>query len=441
MDGTAAQTSRSENFFTSGAGRALLPLLGSLVLLGGACSSPDPASGGAGPPKAVDVASLVRLVPAAGTRADPAQPLMVKVVSGRLVDVTVTASDGRQVSGRLSADGRSWHNTAPLAAGAHYTVRVGADNGRGGRGETTARITTKRGTALLSAVLGPADADGGNSTVYGVGQPVTAQLSQPVHDPAARQAVEHGLKVSSEPAVTGAWHWVDDSTLHFRPEKYWPAHASVQVAFDAQGRHIRDGLYGGAPSRISFRTGDRVEALVDGATDHLTFRRNGALIKTVPVTLGKPGFETRNGIKVVLSREAEVRMDGETVGIPADSADSYSLDVQWATRVTWSGEYLHAAPWSVASQGRQNVSHGCAGMSTENAKWFYDQVHVGDIVRVVNSGGHDMELFGNGFGDWNMSWSDWLAGSATGEPVVTGAPTGATGAVQAGAGGTLAPQL
>jgi lipoprotein-anchoring transpeptidase ErfK/SrfK len=58
------------------------------------------------------------------------------------------------------------------------------------------------------------------------------------------------------------------------------------------------------------------------------------------------------------------------------------------------------------------VSHGCTGMSNANAKWFFDNVHEGDIVQVVNSKGKPMELFGNGFGEWNMPWEKWVQGSA-----------------------------
>ncbi|WP_377271997.1 Ig-like domain-containing protein [Peterkaempfera sp. SMS 1(5)a] len=420
----------------------LLPVLGPLALLGAACTTAHPGTDTARPPRQVDVAPLIRMAPAAGGTADPAVPLTVTVVRGRLTDVTVTAADGRQVAGRLSADQRSWQSTSPLGAGTRYRVRISVDDGHGGRGDTTTVLTTRTGTQLLTAVLGPSQIVDGGSGVYGVGEPVTAQLSKPVRDPAARAAVEHGLKVTSQPAVSGAWHWVDDSTLHFRPEHYWPAHAAVQVAFDAEGHHISKDLYGGAVSRVAFRTGDRVEALVDAATDYMTFRRNGQVVKTLPVTTGKPGFETRNGIKVVLGQEAEVRMDGETVGIAADSADSYNLDVLWATRLTWSGEYVHAAPWSVGSQGHENVSHGCTGMSTENAHWFYQQVRMGDILQVVNSHGHPMEPFGNGFGDWNVSWSDWLAGSATGVVLSTGTPgTALPSGVRVRSTSPLAPLL
>src|SRR3546814_12131812 len=99
---------------------------------------------------------------------------------------------------------------------------------------------------------------------------------------------------------------------------------------------------------------------------------NGKLVKTMPITTGKPGFTTRSGVKVIMQKFRSKRMNSETVGIPAGSAEAYDLDnVEYAMRVTSSGEFLHAAPWSVGSQGRANVSHGCTGLSTANAKWIY----------------------------------------------------------------------
>lgn len=45
---------------------------------------------------------------------------------------------------------------------------------------------------------------------------------------------------------------------------------------------------------------------------------------------------------------------------------------------------MHAAPWSVNSQGFENVSHGCINLSTENARWFYDNAKIGDPVIVTD---------------------------------------------------------
>ena len=384
------------------------------------------------PPRTVDAAPLVHI--SATGQVDPSKPFTVTAEPGsRLTDVTVSGPDGRLVAGQLSQDQRSWQSTGHLKAATSYAVRIAADDGNGGRGETTSSFSTVAAQRLLTAKLGP---DSSGSGVYGVGQPLTVQLSEPVKDPAARQEVEKALTVVSQPAVIGAWYWVDDSNLHFRPKDYWPANAKVAVSFDGEGSRISDGLYGGQRATMNLKTGDRVESIVDAGTHELTLTRNGQTVRTIPVTTGKPGFSTRNGIKVVLGQEREVRMSGESIGIAAGSSESYDLQVQWATRVTWSGEYVHAAPWSVASQGVDNVSHGCTGMSTENAKWFYEQTRIGDLVQVVNSKGAGMEPFGNGFGDWNVGWDDWLKHSATGQPVSTADPAGPAGATS-----VILPQL
>jgi lipoprotein-anchoring transpeptidase ErfK/SrfK len=369
-----------------------------------------------GPEQQVDASGLVQVSPSGGGTVDPSLPVVVTAQhGGRLTDVTVVSDSGRQVAGQLAPDGRSWRSTGPLAAGSHYTVKVQAANSDGdGRGGVQKTFTTLAAASTLTATLTP-----GDKAVYGVGEPITVALSHPVHDPAARKVVESALTVRSTPSVIGSWYWVDDSTLHFRPKDYWPAHATVQASFDLGGAKVQSGLYGGAPASIGFRTGDRMLALTDAGSDYMTVYRNGQEIRSIPITTGKPGFSTRNGIKVVLEQQQEVFMNSSTVGIAADSPNAYHLDVYWDTRVTWSGEYVHAAPWSVGSQGVANVSHGCTGMSTGNAEWFYSTFRRGDLVQVVHSLGHEMEPFGNGFGDWNLSWSAWLKGSALGRTVTT----------------------
>ncbi|MFB7560886.1 L,D-transpeptidase [Streptomyces brevispora] len=346
--------------------------------------------------------------PDGGEKVDPDKPLEVSVDGddGRITDVTAVDTTGRHVAGELDADGHRWHSTAPLAAGARYTVRVSMEDSDGAPGSRTLSFETASAKKFLKVTFGP------QAGTYGVGQPLTAQLSAPVADKAARATVERALKVRSVPAVTGSWYWVDDKTLHYRPQEYWPARATIEVSSNLAGMKVTSTLYGAPAKALKITTGDRIEAVTDAAQHSMTVKRNGEVINTIPVTTGRPGFDTRNGVKVVLSKEHDVRMRGETIGISQDSDDSYDLLVYYATRVTWSGEYVHAAPWSTGSQGYANVSHGCTGMSNSAAEWFYNTVREGDIVSVVGSQGATMTPFDNGYGDWNLSWATWQKGSA-----------------------------
>jgi lipoprotein-anchoring transpeptidase ErfK/SrfK len=345
-----------------------------------------------------------------GKKVDPDKPLEVtlKDDEGRITDVTAQDSTGRYVAGELSADGSRWHSTSPLAANAHYTVRVSTEDEDGAPGRKVLTFDTSKpgSTKRLNVTFGP---DAGE---YGVGHPITAQLDHEVKDKAQRAIVERALRVDSTPAVQGSWYWVSDKELHYRPKEYWPAHATIRVHSNLDGLKISDRLWGGKSKSLKITTGDKLVAVADAASHEMTVYKNDEEINEIPITTGKPGFDTRNGIKVVLAKQYYVRMRSATVGIAAGSSDSYDLPVYYATRVTWSGEYVHAAPWSVGSQGYANVSHGCTGMSTSNAEWFFNTVREGDIVKAVNSGGDDMEPFGNGFGDWNVTWKTWQTGSA-----------------------------
>ncbi|MGA5361571.1 Ig-like domain-containing protein [Streptomyces purpurascens] len=355
-------------------------------------------------------------------KADPDKPLEVVAEDsdGRITDVTAHDAAGRYLAGELAADGSRWHSTAPLAANAGYTVRVSTEDEDGAPGRKVLTFDTGKPTTKkrLDVAFGP------RKGTYGVGQPVTAELSRPVKDRAQRAVVERALKVSSMPAVDGAWHWVDDKKLHYRPKDYWPAQATVQVRSNLEGIKIGDRLWGGGKAKpLTISTADKLIAVTDASAHQMTVYKNDEIIRQIPVTTGMPGYDTRNGVKVVLAKEGTVRMTSASIG----ASDFYDLIVHHSVRVTNSGEYVHAAPWSVGSQGAANVSHGCTGMSTENAAWFYDTVREGDIVKVINSGGDTMAPFGNGFGDWNLDWQKWRTGSA----LLGGTPDGPAAADRA----------
>nr|WP_245600736.1 Ig-like domain-containing protein [Streptomyces sulphureus] len=409
---------RTKRRITTGCALLMAPLTAAGLA---ACSSGGGKDPLAGSPYQAGDGVAVNAVGSGGTL-DPDKPLEVTAKDGgdALTDVLATDVAGRALRGELSADGQRWRSTSPLAAGVRYTVSISTENGEGAPGRRVLHFETKPAGKKLTVAFGPKQGR------YGVGQPITAELSHRVKSPAQRDLVERALKVRTKPWTEGAWHWVDGKELHYRPRDYWPAHATVRVHSALEGLKVRKGLYGGSSKPLSMSTGDRVEAVADAGSLEMKFKKNGKVVKSFPITTGKSGFETRNGIKVVLGRESFVRMTSGSIGIAAGSSDSYDLPVHWATRLTNSGEYVHGAPWSTGDQGVSNVSHGCTGMSTEDARWFFDNVRQGDLVEHVNTAGEDMAPFGNGFGDWNMEWKDWVKGSAVQNEAQQGGAQGGT---------------
>ncbi|MCW2808551.1 MAG: hypothetical protein JWQ93_2506, partial [Marmoricola sp.] len=243
----------------------------------------------------------------------------------------------------------------------------------------------------------------------GVGMPVIVRFDVPVADQAS---IEKHLSVTSQPAQAGSFHWISSREVHWRPRTYWKPGTDVTVNADVGGVSAGNGIYGQESRVLKFHVGDSMVSKVDMNTHQMRVFRNGQQIRTIPITTGEqPKFTTRSGTKVIVEKFRHKRMNSETIGIDPASADGYDLDdVEYAMRVTYSGEFVHAAPWSVASQGHANVSHGCTGMSTANAAWLYNVSKVGDVIEYTGTDrGTDLT---NGFGDWNAPFVDYRAGSA-----------------------------
>ena len=339
-----------------------------------------------------------------GATAVPVSTLVeVGAEGGALTDVSVSSPDGK-VDGALNDDASYWTATERLEPGTTYTVDASAE-GDGATAQRKASFTTDDLT--LDEQTYPSVAPLQGETV-GVGMPVIVSFDLPVTD---RAAFEENMVVSSVPEQVGSWHWLSDTVAHYRPKSYWRPGSEVSVDIDVNGVDAGNGIYGQENRDIDFKVGDAHIYQVDAKTHQMKVFSNGKLLRTLPITTGKPGFTTRSGVKVIMEKFESKRMNSETVGIPAGSSESYDIDnVQWAMRVTNSGEFIHAAPWSVGSQGNANVSHGCTGMSTADAGWLYSISRRGDVVEYT---GTDRPMtFDNGYGDWNKSFADYQAGSA-----------------------------
>lgn len=205
----------------------------------------------------------------------------------------------------------------------------------------------------------------GNGAVVGGMRAIDVVYKTPMTD---RAAAEGAIDVSSSAGVPGHFVWIDDQHVQWRPDGSWPRDTSVTVNVP------------GANS--TFKISDAFEAVGNSSTHQFTVKVGGDVVKTMPASYGKPGHETPNGTFPVMEKFREMVMDSSTYGVPVNSKEGYKLDVEYATRLTWSGIFVHAAPWSTGAQGNSNVSHGCINLSTEDASWYFDNARSGDTVTI-----------------------------------------------------------
>jgi lipoprotein-anchoring transpeptidase ErfK/SrfK len=383
-------------------------LTGALALT--ACNAEDVsdpvATGGDPSTSASDEAvPALRLVPSIkkGAQGVPVdREVSVEAQGGSIQSVKV-GSDAGRLAGELADDGARWAATDRLEPGATYTMTTVAERTDGTRVTRTSSFSTQALT--LDQQTYPSVAPLAGETV-GVGMPVIVTFDVPVTDKAA---FEKHMTVTSRPSQPGTWHWLSDNEAHWRPKTYWKAGTDVHVDVDVNSVPAGNGIYGQESRQLDFHVGDAHIYRVDAQTHQMKVFSNGTLLRTIPITTGKPGFTTRSGVKVIIEKFDVKRMNSETVGI--GGSEAYDIDdVQWAMRLTYSGEFIHAAPWSVGSQGYANVSHGCTGMSTDNAGWLYAMSRRGDVVEYT---GTDRPMtLDNGYGDWNESFPQYRDGSA-----------------------------
>jgi lipoprotein-anchoring transpeptidase ErfK/SrfK len=153
----------------------------------------------------------------------------------------------------------------------------------------------------------------------------------------------------------------------------------------------------------------------------MTVTQDGAVLKTLPVSLGKPASPSSSGKLVVMVKMKEEWFDSSTYGVPADSKDGYRTLVHFTQRLTWDGQYIHAAPWSVADQGRRNVSHGCVNVSDADAEWLFGLTLLGDPVIVT--GTEERVQWGNGWTDWEVDFDEYVRRGGTATATASGTPS------------------
>jgi lipoprotein-anchoring transpeptidase ErfK/SrfK len=246
-----------------------------------------------------------------------------------------------------------------------------------------------------------------DGSTVGVGMPVVATFNKKITD--GRQfAVHTSVTVNGNPAH-GAWYFEPSDPAsghvmeaHYRLSTYWPAHAHVHVAFRLGGVSAGAGLaYDGRLTSLDFTTGPRNVATVDDSTHKLTLTSDGKRLFSDPVSLGARNTPTAHGVKVIMEKGRSICMSGPGYK---------ECGVKYTQRLTYSGEYLHAAPWnSYNIQHGIDSSNGCTNLTTADARTLYKVLQVGDVVDYPDATGPAMTM-GAGYGDWNISWPQWRTG-------------------------------
>ncbi|BFU45371.1 Ig-like domain-containing protein [Krasilnikovia sp. MM14-A1004] len=348
------------------------------------------------------------VTPASGaTEVSPGKPIVVTAEGGTLQTVTVTAGKTK-VSGSLQSDG-TWRSTDDLAYDKTYKVVATATDTKGVASDHTSTFTTVKPHSLAHVTF---QANGMSAIrtghTYGAGQPVIIAFSRAVNKAAAEKAIE----IETSPAVEGTFHWASDSTVHWRPAKYWSAGTKIKVSVQAFGVKLGKQVYGAKNASTHFEIGRQLIAVTDYRKHVTKVYINGKLVRTMKCSLGKGGtttgakgehisYWTTGGPHVVLSKERVHSMSSESYGITDPKDPNYYApeDVEYCTRISDTGEFMHAAPWNHAL-GRANLSHGCINLSVTDAKWVYENFMVGDVVDVKNSP-RPLQL-GNGLADWTI---------------------------------------
>ncbi|MFC4012089.1 Ig-like domain-containing protein [Nonomuraea purpurea] len=353
----------------------------------------------AGTTTATPQAPTITISPAEGNaKVNPDKKVVVTSEGGALEAVTVNAGD-EQLDGTFNTDKTKWVSKTPLKPSTGYNVSATA----GATTATSAFTTVKPERPLQIIDVTPHT----KGETVGVGAPIIVTFNQPV---ANKATIERALEVEAEKPVDGAWRWIDDTKVIYRTAKYWPAHQKVTFNARITGIKGGKGLYGVKDYNATLKIGAKQISKVDVAKHMMYVYKDGKRVQTMRISAGMATtreYTTTSGVHLTMERGSPVRMisPGRKKGDPG----YYDVMIDHAVRISNSGEYVHAKD-NVWAQGVRNVSHGCINSRPDQAKWFYDNFQRGDVVDIK---GTNRELeWNNGWGFWQMPYSQWKKGSA-----------------------------
>jgi lipoprotein-anchoring transpeptidase ErfK/SrfK len=294
-----------------------------------------------------------------------------------------------------SSGGKTVTSGAPVAGGTSSGATTAASSA------SSSASTAAAKPVHVSLNLG----DGGQ---VGVGMPIIATFKTKI---TSGVAFQQATKVTvNGAAVPAAWYFEYSDPAsghvmegHLRTQNYWPGHAHIHVDLPVKGLSAGKGLAFDDSLTLDFSTGSQNISTVDDVAHTLTLRVDGALEGTYPISLGASNTPTLSGTKVIMEKGVSICMSGPGYD---------ECGIKYTQRLTYGGEYLHSAPWNV-----YNITHGvdssngCTNLLPNDAQKLYGLLEIGDVVIYPNANGGKMQL-GQGYGDWNVPWSQWQTGGA-----------------------------
>ena len=278
---------------------------------------------------------------------------------------------------------------------------------------TPTKTTTKPAAPTKAVHVSLLENDGG---VYGVGMPIIAWFNVAPTDAhafsAATKVTQNGV------AVPGKWYFESTAhagaalEAHWRPASYWKGHSAIHLDLPVKGLSAGPGLAYDDSLTLDMSTGTAIISTVSAISLRMTVTVDGKPYGTFPVSLGANNTPTARGTKVIMEKGADISMRGPGY---------FDAHVKWTQRLTYGGEYLHAAPWNCTvgsgctgpanNIGHLSTSNGCTNLVPGTAEQLYNLMKIGDVVQFPDANGPAMTM-GAGYGDWNVPWSQWVTGGA-----------------------------